>query len=98
MKSEKVMEQVEQAAKILRNCRKIEHRMHQLEKQLYLGHTSAYNILMEILHPNYKEHREKMRNKHQHRPQRSPKERLEGPLSDNPILNKLEKELADGKK
>jgi len=64
MNQKTMNEQLEQAAKMLRNCRKIEHRMHQLQKQLYLGHSAAYNLLMRIIHPNYEEHSKDLRNKH----------------------------------
>ena len=61
--SDKDLSKVEQAAKVLRNCRKIEHRIHQLQKQLYLGNTTAYNLLMEHIYPNYKEHKKAMQDK-----------------------------------
>jgi len=71
-----------EAAKILRNCRKIEHRIYQLQKQLYLGHTSAYNILLKTIYPNYDEHhKEGFKNT---------------PLMDNPVLTKIETEIDDG--
>jgi len=79
------MEKIEQSSKILRNCRKIEHRIHQLQKQLYLGHTTAYNIIMEILHPNYKEHSENLRNKHLN----------SKPLHDDKSLDKIEEKVHD---
>jgi len=89
------MDKIEQAAKILRNCRKIEHRIHQLEKQLYLGHTQAYGLIMETIHPNYREHREEMRNKHVKDTVQKP---LSGtPLEDNSVLAKVEKEISNGK-
>ena len=96
MNSEKQMDKIEQAAKILRNCRKIEHRIHQLEKRLYLGHTQAYGLIMETIHPNYKEHREEMRNKHAKDIVQKP---LSGtPLKDSSVLAKAEKEISDDEK
>jgi len=95
MNSEK-QTKIEQSAKILRNCRKIEHRIHQLEKQLYLGHTQAYGLIMETIHPNYKEHREEMRNKHAKDIVQKP---LSGtPLKDSSVLAKAEKEISDDEK
>jgi hypothetical protein len=77
MKKE-ITDQIQEAAKILRNCRKIEHRIYQLQKQLYLGHTTAYNIIMRLIYPNYDEHRKEMKKKH------------EGPLANNEKLNEME--------
>ena len=76
MKKETI-DSIHEASKILRNCRKIEHRIYQLQKQLYLGHTTAYNILMREIYPNYDEHRSKMRE-------------ASGPLADNKKLNEME--------
>ena len=97
MKSEKQMAELEKAAKILRNCRKIEHRMHQLEKQLYLGHTTAYGIIMGLIHPNYKEHREQVRNSYSGNKPRSTEILSETALKDNETLAVVEKEISDGK-
>lgn len=43
-------------AKMFRNCRKIENRINQLQKQLYLGQKTAYACLMKLMYPNYEEH------------------------------------------
>lgn len=69
-------------ARVLRNCKRIEHRIYQLDKQLYLGHSTAYNMIMKMVHPNYEEY------KKTHKPN--------GTLADNPKLRELEEEL-DGK-
>ena len=75
-----IAENIEEAAKILRNCRKIEHRIYQLQKQLYLGNTAAYNILMKLQYPDYME-RKKQNNL------------FSQPFKDNSKLDEIEKNM-----
>ena len=57
-----------EVSKVLRNCRRIEHRIYQLQKQLYLGHTTAYNMILKMVYPNYDEHKKMVREGFSSRP------------------------------
>lgn len=50
-------------AKMFRNCRKIENRINQLQKQLYLGQKAAYAVLMKLMYPNHEEHLKTLQDK-----------------------------------
>ena len=47
----------------LRNCKKIEYKIYQFQKQLYLGHSSMYNFVMKRLYVNYDEHKRAIQEK-----------------------------------
>ena len=54
-------------AKRIRNCRKIEYHIYQLQKQLHLGQSGLYNLVMNKLFPNYSEHSKARRGKEDNR-------------------------------
>lgn len=70
-----------EVAKRIRNNRKIEYHIYQLQKQLHLGESSLYNLIMKRLFPNYDEHSEAQRQKGS------------GPLAHNRKLDTIEKRL-----
>lgn len=54
---------LQEVAKRIRNIRKIEYHIYQLQKQLHLGLTRLYNLMMKRLFPNYDEHSREQRQK-----------------------------------
>ncbi len=54
---------LQEVAKRVRNIRKIEYHVYQLQKQMHLGQTSLYNYVMKRLYPNYDEHSQSQRQK-----------------------------------
>lgn len=69
-------------ARRLRNCKKIEYKIYQFQKQLYLGHSSMYNFIMNRLYPNYDEHKKSVQQKQSGQP-----------LENNKKLSEIEKEI-----
>lgn len=69
-------------ARRLRNVKKIEYKIYQFNKQLYLGHSSMYNFIMKRLYVNYDEHKKSVQEKQAGRP-----------LANDPALNKIERDI-----
>ena len=59
--AKEIEEDLLKAMKVFRNCRKIENRINQLQKQLYMGQKTAYTMFMKIIYPNYEEYLKSIR-------------------------------------